>query len=569
MYSCFGSATGSIDLSVSGGTAAYTYAWTASGTGVVPSGQATSQDLTGLVAGTYSVVITDNNGCTTSNSATITQPSAALSSSRTFVNVLCFGNNTGSIDLTVAGGTAGYSYAWTATGGGSVPSGQANSQDLTGLVAGTYSVTVTDANNCTATNSATITQPSSAVSSTKTQVNVLCFGNATGSIDLSVVGGTSGYTYSWTASSGGSVPSGQANSQDLTGLVAGTYSVTVTDANGCTTTNSATITQPSAALSSSRSQVNVSCFGNATGSIDLSVSGGTAAYTYAWTASGTGVVPSGQATSQDLTGLVAGTYSVVITDNNGCTTSNSATITQPSAVLSSSRTFVNVLCFGNNTGSIDLSVSGGTAGYSYAWTATGGGSVPSGQANSQDLTGLVAGTYSVTVTDANNCTTTNSATITQPSSAVSSTKTQVNVLCFGNATGSIDLSVVGGTSGYTYSWTASSGGSVPSGQANSQDLTGLVAGTYSVTVTDANGCTTTNSATITQPSAALSSSRSQVNVSCFGNATGSIDLSVSGGTAAYTYVMDCFGNRCGSFGSGNFTRSYRFSGRYLQCCYHR
>jgi hypothetical protein len=242
------------------------------------------------VAGTYSVVITDNNGCTTSNSATITQPSAVLSSSRTFVNVLCFGNNTGSIDLTVSGGTAGYSYAWTATGGGSVPSGQANSQDLTGLVAGTYSVTVTDANNCTTTNSATITQPSSAVSSTKTQVNVLCFGNATGSIDLSVVGGTSGYTYSWTASSGGSVPSGQANSQDLTGLVAGTYSVTVTDANGCTTSNSATITQPSAALSSSKTQVNISCFGLSDGSIDLSVSGGTTGYTYAWTASSGGGV---------------------------------------------------------------------------------------------------------------------------------------------------------------------------------------------------------------------------------------------------------------------------------------
>lgn len=533
---CFGLANGSIDLSVSGGTSNYTYTWSASNGGVIPSGQASNQDLTGLVAGTYNVVITDKNGCTNSNSATITQPSAALSSSRSTVNVLCFGNNTGSIDLTVAGGTTAYTYSWTTSAGGVIPSGQANAQDLSGLVAGTYSVIVTDANNCTTTNSATITQPSSSVSSSKTQVNVLCFGNATGSIDLTVAGGTAGYSYSWTASSGGVVPSGQANSQDLTGLVAGTYSVTITDANGCTATNAANITQPSAALSSSKTQVNISCFGLSDGSIDLSVSGGTAGYTYAWTASSGGVVPSGQSTAQDLSGLLPGVYSATITDANACKTTNTTTITQPSAALSSSRTFTNVLCFGNNTGSIDLTVTGGTVAYSYAWTASGGGSIPSGQSTSQDLTGLIAGNYSVTIKDANGCVTTNSATISQPASALGSTKSQTNVLCFGLATGAIDLTVSGGTAGYTYLWTASGGGSIPSGQSTSQDLTGIVAGTYSVTVTDANGCTTTNSATITQPSSAVSSSKSQVNVLCFGNSTGSIDLTPSGGTPGYTYV---------------------------------
>jgi hypothetical protein len=479
---CFGNATGSIDLTVTGGTSPYTYVW---------SNTATTQDITGLIAGTYNVTITDFNGCTTTSSATITQPAAALAATRTFVNVLCFGNATGSVDLTVTGGTLGYTYVW---------SNGATTQDITGLIAGTYNVTITDFNGCTTTASATITQPSAALASSTTQVNVLCFGNASGSVDLSVTGGTSPYTYVW---------SNAATTQDITGLIAGTYNVTITDFNGCTTTASATITQPSAALASSTTQVNVLCFGNATGSVDLSVTGGTSPYTYVW---------SNGATTQDITGLIAGTYNVTITDFNGCTTTASATITQPSAALASSTTQANVLCFGNATGSLDLSVTGGTSPYTYVW---------SNGATTQDITGLIAGTYNVTITDFNGCTTTASATITQPSAALASSTTQVNVLCFGNATGSIDLTVTGGTSPYTYVW---------SNTATTQDITGLIAGTYNVTITDFNGCITTASATITQPAAALASSTTQVNVLCFGNATGSVDLSVTGGTSPYTYV---------------------------------
>jgi len=560
---CFGNSTGSIDLTVSGGTTTYTYAWTASSGGVVPSGQASNQDLTGLVIGNYSVTIKDANNCTTTNSASISQPSSALATSSTKVDVKCFGNATGSIDLNVSGGTAGYTYSWTASSGGSVPSGQANSQDLTGIVAGNYSVVATDANGCTSTNSTTVSQPSSAISSSKTQLNVDCFGNSTGSIDLTVSGGTTGYTYSWSASSGGIVPSGQTNSQDLTGLKPGVYNVTITDASSCSASNSATITQPSSALASTKTQTDVSCFGNSSGAIDLTVTGGTTAYSYLWTATGTGVIPSGQSGNQDLTNLVAGNYSVTITDANGCKTTNSATITQPSAALAASKTQVNVLCFGNSTGSIDLTVSGGTTAYSYAWTASGGGSVPTGQSGNQDLTGLVAGNYSAVVTDAKGCTTTNNTTISQPSAALQTSRTQVNVLCFGNSTGSIDLTVSGGTTGYTYSWTASSGGTIPSGQANNQDLTGLTSGVYTVSVTDGNGCKSTNNTTITQPSAALTSSKTQVNVLCNGNSTGSIDLTVSGGTTAYSYSWTASGGGSVPSGqSGNQDLSGLVAGTY-------
>ncbi|QQS29850.1 MAG: hypothetical protein IPM47_02515 [Sphingobacteriales bacterium] len=478
---CFGNSTGAINLTVTGGTSPYTYNW---------GGGITTEDRTGLAAGTYTVTVTDTNGCTGTSSATVTQPAAALSLSTSVTNVLCFGNSTGAINLTVTGGTSPYTYNW---GGG------VTTEDRTGLAAGTYNVTVTDANNCTAVTSATVTQPAAALSLSRTITNVLCFGNSTGAINLTVTGGTSPYTYNW----GGGI-----TTEDRTGLAAGTYTVTVTDTNGCTGTSSATVTQPAAALSLSTSVTNVLCFGNSTGAINLTVSGGTSPYTYSW---------AGGVTTEDRTGLAAGTYTVTVTDANNCTAVTSATVTQPAAGLSLSTSVTNVLCFGNSTGAINLTVSGGTSPYTYSWA---------GGVTTEDRTGLAAGTYNVTVTDANNCTAVTSATVTQPAAALSLSTIVTDVLCFGNSTGAINLTVTGGTSPYTYSW----GGGV-----TTEDRTGLAAGTYNVTVTDANNCTAVTSATVTQPAAALSLSTIVTDVLCFGNSTGAINLTVTGGTSPYTY----------------------------------
>ncbi len=479
---CFGNTTGSINLSVAGGTAPYTYVW---------SNTATTEDLSGLSIGTYNVTVTDANGCTTTASATITQPLTALTASTTKVNVLCFGNTTGSIDLSVTGGTLPYTYVWSNT---------ATTEDLSGLGIGTYNVTVTDANGCTTTASATITQPLTALTASITKVNVLCFGNTTGSINLSVTGGTAPYSFVW---------SNTATTEDLSGLGIGTYNVTVTDANGCTTTASATITQPAAALAASTTQVNVLCFGNTTGSIDLSVTGGSSPYSFVW---------SNAATTEDLSGLGIGTYNVTVTDANGCSTTAAVTITQPAAALAASTTKVNVLCFGNTSGSIDLSVTGGTAPYTYLW---------SNGASTEDLSGLGIGTYNVTVTDANGCSTTAAVTITQPAAALATSTTQVNVLCFGNTSGSVNLSVTGGKAPYTYVWSNAS---------TTEDISGLAAGIYNVTVTDANGCTTTASATITQPEV-LTATSSFTAVLCNAGTTGTMTAVPTGGTAPYTYVI--------------------------------
>jgi carbon monoxide dehydrogenase subunit G len=313
-------------------------------------------------------------------------------------------------------------------------------------------------------------------------------------IDLTVSGGTGPFTYDW-SNDGAETPDN--DPQDLNNLAAGTYTVTVTDANNCTATTSATITQPTA-IALSVTPANSTC-GSANGSINLTVSGGTPSYTYAW---------SNSSTIQDPTGLLAGTYTVTVTDANGCTKTTSATVNNTGGP-SLSTTKVNVLCNGASTGSIDLAVSGGTGPFTYDWSND-GAETPDN--DPQDLNNLAAGTYTVTVTDANNCTATTSATITQPT-AIALSVTPANSTC-GSANGSINLTVSGGTPSYTYAWSNSS---------TIQDPTGLLAGTYTVTVTDANGCTKTTSATVNN-TGGPSLSTTQVNVLCNGASTGSIEI---------------------------------------------
>jgi gliding motility-associated-like protein len=472
---CGGFPTGQIDLTVNGGTPNYDFEW---------SNGATTEDVGGLLGGIYTVTITDANNCILISSATITEP-PAISASNTFINITCFGADNGSINVTVTGGTPGFNYIW---------SNSSTTEDISGLAPGTYTVSVTDANNCLAVTAATISEPA-ILTSSATQINVSCFGGNNGSINLTVGGGTTPYSFNW----GGGIVS-----EDRTGLTAGTYTVTVSDANSCTTVTSVTLTQP-AAIAVSTSQQNVLCNAGNNGAIDLTVGGATAPYSFIW---------SNGRTTEDLTGLTAGTYQVTVTDANFCTTITSATVTEPSAITLTT-VVTNSSCFGSDNGSVDLTVSGGTPGYSFSW---------SNAAISEDINSLSPNTYTVTITDGNSCTATRSVTVTEPVLLTAST-TQVNVSCFGGNNGSINLTVGGGTTPYSFNW----GGGIVS-----EDRTGLTAGTYTVTVTDANFCTTVTAVTITQPTI-LTSSATQVNVSCFGGNNGSIDLTVGGGTAPYSF----------------------------------
>lgn len=240
-----------------------------------------------------------------------------------------------------------------------------------------------------------------------------------------------------------------------------------------TTTNAATLTISNISTAT-YSQTNVACFGGANGAASITPSGGISPYTYSWSPAG--------GTSSIATGLSAGTYTVTVTDNISCQATRNFTITQPASALNGSTVVTNIACFGGSNGAINLTPSGGTPGYTFAWT---------GGATTEDRTGLVAGSYSVTITDANGCTKVVNTSLTQPAAAVSASQSVTNVTCYGASNGAIDITASGGTAPYTYDW----GGGV-----TSQDRTNVPAGSYAVTITDANGCTSVVNVTVSQPS---------------------------------------------------------------------
>ncbi|MCM0667807.1 gliding motility-associated C-terminal domain-containing protein [Flavobacterium tyrosinilyticum] len=508
---CFGASTGAINITASGGVAPYTYDW------ADLAGTNDPEDRTALPAGTYTVTVKDANGCSAAPlSVTITQPASAVAVAKTSqTDVLCFGASTGAINITASGGVAPYTYDWADLTGTTDP------EDRTGLIAGTYTVTVKDANGCSAAPLAvTITQPASAVALAKTsQTDVLCFGASTGTINITASGGVAPYTYDWADLAGTTDP------EDRTGLIAGTYTVTVKDANGCSASPLAvTITQPASAVAVAKtSQTDVLCFGASTGAINITASGGVGPYTYDW------ADLAGTNDTEDRTGLIAGTYTVTVKDANGCSAAPLAvTITQPASAVAVAKTSqIDVLCFGASTGAINITASGGVAPYTYDWSDLAGTTDP------EDRTGLIAGTYTVTVKDANGCSAAPLAvTITQPASAVAVAKTSQNdVLCFGSSTGAINITASGGVAPYTYDWADLAGTN------DTEDRTGLIAGTYTVTVKDANGCSAAPlSVTITQPASAVAVAKtSQTDVLCFGTSTGAINITASGGVAPYTY----------------------------------
>ena len=497
--SCNGAANGSASILASGGTPSFSYAWSPSG--------GTSATATNLSNGSYTCVVTDAAGCTSSQAYTITQPTA-LTASTSQTNIACNGNSTGAASVSPTGGTSTYFYSWSPTGG--------SAATATSLTAGNYTCVITDASGCVISKNLTITEPA-ILNVTTSSTNVACNGSFTGAITNTPSGGTSPYTYAW--SNGG-------NSSFKNTLGAGVYTCTVTDANSCTSVNVFTITQP-AALTGVTSDTDVDCFGNANGSASITVSGGVSGYSYAWSPSG-GV-------SSTASNLAAGSYNCQVTDANGCTLTRNYTISQP-ALLSSTQLVTGVTCNGGTNGFAGLAPSGGAGAYVYVWT-------PNVSATSS-ASGLQAGSYSCTITDANGCNTTYNMTVSQPSAFNVGTTTTA-IPCFGQAVASASVSVTGSTSPYAYNW--SNGGT-------SNTKTGLAAGTYTCTITDANACTTTEIFVITQP-AILAATASSTNVSCNSGSNATATVSVSGGTSGYTYSWTPSGGT-GATASGLVAGSY-------------
>jgi len=496
---CFGQSAGSIDLSVSGGTAPYSYNWTNAANISV----GTSQDLAGLGPGTYTVVVTDNQGCSNTRTYAINEPSAPLGVQVIQDDVSCFLGSDGSMSATVFGGTAPYQYSWN--------SGLFITPQIDNLAAGSYSLTVTDANGCTNTQPLTLNEPGAILLSGNAN-DALCADSASGFIDLNVSGGVGGYQYQWTNSQ-----FTLGNTQDLAGIGADTYFVTVTDANGCSEQTNFVVGEP-AAIQITPTLTPVACAGESSGAIDLTVAGGTLPYTYAWT-DANGLLPF---TTEDISSIPAGFYTAIVSDLNGCTITETVQITEPASPLVLDGEATAVACFGAQTGSIDLIPSGGTPPYQYAWSNT---------FTVQDPMGLAAGNYSVQVTDDNGCMETTAFVVDQPSAPVSITSQITPVSCFGFTDGGINLSTSGGTAPYTYTW-ANQNFNL---SLSTEDIFNVQASLYYLQVTDTNGCVLRDTLEVPSPPE-LIVELTGTDVLCFGEATGAIDLLATGGTPTYTYT---------------------------------
>jgi gliding motility-associated-like protein len=496
--SCNGGNNGAATATISNAAPPFSFQWS--------NGQ-TGSNASNLMAGVHTVTLTDKNGCAVSTTVNISQPSV-LNLIASSVNANCTAAN-GTASVTASGGVPAYTYTWSGAGG--------NSAQTNGLVAGTYSVTVRDANGCTNVAIATINATPGGNAVITSSTNVSCFGYNNGSMSAGVSGAmTNPLTYTWS--------NGQ-NTQTAVNLAAGNYTVTVRDVYGCTSSISANISQP-AALNFNVSISNVNCFGGANGTTTANyLGGGTPPLNYLWSAGGASSV---------IANLPQGVYTCTLTDINGCVAVRSGTVTQPSSLTLTST--VSIATCNQSNGSATITANGGTPVYSYSW---------SNGSSSSMINGVPGGTYSVSVSDANNCVSTVAVSLANAAAPSLAFGSQVNVSCNGGSNGAASTIVNGGAAPYSYLWS--------NGQTNS-NATNLMAGVYTSTVTDANGCKASMGFTITQPPI-LNLVTSSYNSNCTA-ANGTASVSVSGGNPAYTYTWSGNGgNSAQTTGlvAGNYT----------------
>jgi gliding motility-associated-like protein len=437
---CYGSPSGTAWITAPmGGTPSYTYHW--SGTAQ------TTDTVTNLAAGQYQVTVTDHNGCTGTGAVSIIQPPSAVSAVADSVNISCFGLTNGKAWAVASGGTPGYTYQWSA--------GAQTTDTISNLGVGNYIVTVTDASHCAVTVSVNITQPASALTLVTDSVNVLCFGLATGQASVAASGGTPGYTYLW---------SNTGTTDTIKNILANAYTVTVHDTNGCVATATVNVTQPATAVSVTMTHTDITCVGLSNGTAQAVASNGTGGYTYLWN--------SGQ-TNDSLTGLHAVTEVVTVTDANGCTTTGTVTIAPSTDSIVIDTVATPATC-GQSNGTITANPTGGTGGYQFVWSTS---------RTSATIDSLSGGSYDVTVTDNSGCTASRAISISQ-SPAVTASVTTQNDTC-NQQKGTVYVTALTGTAPYSLTWS-------PAGI----DTAKLDSGSYTVTITDAVGCTATQTFTI-------------------------------------------------------------------------
>ncbi|MCX6270313.1 MAG: PKD domain-containing protein [Bacteroidetes bacterium] len=596
---CNGSSGGTATVNASGGTLPYTYKWT---------GGSTSQTITGLIAGTYTVTVTDANGCTKTGNTQVSSPPAGTVTFK-YGNSDCTSNGYW-IKVTANGGTPSYTYSWSG--------GYGNTDSIFGLSVGNYSVTVHDANGCPFNGSVTLV----ALGVNVVFTNVSCYGEHDGHAVATAAGGNTPYSYEWKDMGSGLIIS---NINTLANQPIGLFQIKVTDANGCYVTKSDSIRQPPLLTIAAGNFItqNPGCHtgnGPCNGQIIVNPGGGTAPFTYQWNVPGT---------TNNITNLCGGNYFVTITDHNGCKQNGSTTLTKPAAIIVttekhdidcnppgntgiitvtasggtgslsyscqtgsvedwvSSFVFNNLggtstynvkvkdvngcraapipvtivkpgffsvsldchgpTVFGGSNGNINATVSGGTSPFTYLW---------SNGAQTEDISGIPAGSYSITVTDSKYCTVTANCDISNPGQ-LSVTLNPTQITCNGYKNGIVKATVTGGLTNYKYSWST---GHVVTTAALNDTLNNLGPGTYCVTVTDNNGTgISVNSCTVVNQPNVLTVSLNYIDHICPNANNGSIQATISGGTALYNYSWS---NGSNGITAGLTAISNLFSGTY-------
>ncbi len=481
--SCANGNNGTATATANGGTPGYSFMWN--------DGQ-TMPVATDLIADNYTVTVTDVNGCTMVQGTTVLQP-VIIDLSVISTNVSCANDNNGTATATANGGTPGYNFMW--NNGQTMPV-------ATGLIAGNYTVTVTDVNGCTMVQGTTVLQPA-IIDLSVVSTNVSCFNGTNGTATATANGGTPGYSFMW--NNGQTLPIAM-------DLMAGNYTVTVTDVNGCTMVQGTTVLQP-AIIDLSVISTNVSCANGNNGTATATANGGTPGYSFMWN--------NGQ-TMPVATGLMAGNYTVTVTDVNGCTMVQGTTVLQPAALVlninMTGETAVNA-----NNGQATAVPNGGVAPFTYQW---------SNGATTAQITGLAPGMYDVTVIDQNGCIITGSTVITSFSCAgFQTTISHSDVSCFGDTNGSATVAPAGGLPPYIFAWS--------NGQTTAI-ATALMAGNYTVTITDQNNCTNVQGTTITQPTA-LSLAVNATDETTANASDGTATASTNGGTPPFVYGWNNMG----------------------------
>ncbi len=488
---CFGTATGTLTITGSGGTTPYQFSLN----GGTPQG---SNTFNGLLAGNYTIDVTDARGCTVQIFATITQPFLLDAGQLFRVDVSCNGLSDGIAVVSASGGTPPYDFSDDGIT-------YVNNAAFSNLPGGTYRFYVRDFNGCIDSTLITVIDPA-VISATATITPATCQGITDGQIVINATGGTPPYRY---ATAGGLF----STDSTFSNLATGTYNFSVRDVNLCEENFTFAVGVVSS-IGITVTSTDVLCFGDSSGTINATGNTGNPPFQYSLNGGTLG-------NNGNFTNLAAGSYTVRVQDTNGCQKDTIITITSPTDLVATVVNITDAACFNVSNGAIDINVTGGTGAYTYNWS----GGLPA----VQDPQNVAGGNYTVTVTDGNGCDEVLAVVVGQTPPIFLNVASIDNVSCNGANDGEVDITINGGTAPYTFLWTNG---------ATTEDINELPGGNYTVTVTDANGCSETITATVSESAALVVNATITGTVTCAGGSNGTLTVNVNGGSAPYSYSLN-------------------------------